>query len=134
MNMVAVGGSAGLFLVGGVLAIMASMSASGSLTRNGAVGVRTKHTLISDAAWQSGHRAGASTMRVLAIVVLALAALLLLSGVVWSGEEPNAVTTVLFAAGYGAVLVGMIPLVRRVNRAARAAHDAEQVHPPDGGR
>lgn len=33
------------------------MAAQGKLDRNGAVGIRTRHTQASDAAWQEGHTA-----------------------------------------------------------------------------
>lgn len=53
----------GVVVLTGLSWAMVSACASGSLPRNGAVGIRTKATKSSDAAWDAGHRAAVPAMR-----------------------------------------------------------------------
>lgn len=47
----------GVILVAVVCIAVTQSAASGSLTRNGGAGIRTRKTQVSDAAWLAGHRA-----------------------------------------------------------------------------
>lgn len=59
--MAAVGGlitaGVGIVFVSGFMHYVKSATENGSLDRNSAVGIRTRITTASDAAWRSGHRA-----------------------------------------------------------------------------
>ena len=46
--------------------------ATGGISRNGAVGIRTRATKRSDDAWQAGHAAALSVVRILGLALLAL--------------------------------------------------------------
>ena len=94
----------------------------GLIGRNGAIGIRTRKTQASDAAWDAAHRAAAPLMRTVGIASLIFGAALVLSGFVWQQENPPAVTMIVFALGYGAVLVGSVPITIKANAAASRAH------------
>lgn len=55
--------AASLVMVGALLAWLAHASDQQHLGRNGAVGIRTRATLRSDAAWAAGHRAAVPLTR-----------------------------------------------------------------------
>ena len=52
-------GGAGLLMVGCVLLVVVGQSAAGVLERDSSVGIRTRKTMASDAAWGAEHRAAA---------------------------------------------------------------------------
>lgn len=112
-------------MVGGMMVAIARMSANGSLIRNGAVGIRTSKTQASDAAWEAGHKAAAPVMRGSGVVSLALGVALVISGFMWPGDVPSLTTVALFVVGYGAVLVGSVPIVIKANAAATRAHSTQ---------
>ncbi|ORC15756.1 hypothetical protein A7979_06065 [Rothia nasimurium] len=69
-----------LLIVGGLFLIIARMGRAGTLSRNGLIGIRTKATMQSDAAWYAAHQAMAPTLRACAwgymagaVIVLGLA-------------------------------------------------------------
>lgn len=126
MNLMAILGSLGLFMVGGVLLLMAKQSGEG-FARNSLYGIRTKATMASDAAWEAGHRAAAPAVRTSAWIALVFAVLLGATALIWPQEEPVPVATVvLWIAGYVQVMVSALIMVRIANGAARAA-EAQQV-------
>ncbi|WP_143539214.1 SdpI family protein [Rothia nasimurium] len=72
--------SVSLLIVGGLFLIIARMGRAGTLSRNGLIGIRTKATMQSDAAWYAAHQAMAPTLRACAwgymagaVIVLGLA-------------------------------------------------------------
>lgn len=69
----------GLLLIvsGSVIAIVAAKARNGTLGRNWIVGVRTRKTLESDAAWTAAHEAAAPPLRLAAAGPLASGILLL---------------------------------------------------------
>ncbi len=99
---------------------MASASAKGALSRNGAIGVRTKATTSSDAAWDTGHRAAAPIMRwgsrfgMLMTVVTVVVVI-----IVRPGEDPGW-ELVVPGVGFLGVVVGICWSGFVANRAAKA--------------
>lgn len=115
-------GGLGLFMIGGSYLMVAKQGAFGLIGRNGSIGIRTRKTQASDVAWDAAHRAAAPLMRTMGAASLTFGAALVLSGFVWRQENPPAVTIVIFALGYGAVLVGSVPVTIKANAAATRAH------------
>lgn len=68
----------GVILVAVVCIAMTHSAASGTLSRNGSAGIRTRKTQASDAAWLAGHRAALPIVKWIGVVavVSTLAALL----------------------------------------------------------
>ncbi|WP_315277574.1 SdpI family protein [Kocuria carniphila] len=125
MNLMGILGGLGLFMVGGAYLMVANQGAAGLITRNGAMGIRTKKTQSSDAAWDAAHYAAAPLVRTLGFVSLVFGAALVFSGVVWRQEDPPGITVLLFALGYGSVLLSNIPLVIKANAAVVSAHETQ---------
>lgn len=101
-------------------------AADGSLARNGGVGIRTAATRRSDAAWQAAHRAAVPLAQRLAVACLVMAAVVLAVGIL-AGSH----VVLVFAAemvGYLVLLLGVVPVVRAANRAAREADLREHGH------
>ena len=101
----------------GILFVVTRMGASGEMGRNGAVGIRTKATKRSDAAWRAGHAAALPVVRTacLAILILDLVCLALVflgpAGLVpWLGVIPSV-----------AILVAAVPLVLAARKGAGGA-------------
>ncbi|WP_144837140.1 SdpI family protein [Kocuria rosea] len=87
----------GVALIPTVGVLVTRMAAEGNLARNGAAGIRTRHTKASDAAWVAGH--AAALPRVSTTVPIAVGT------VVAAGAA-----TVLGGSGWG-VGVGMVGLL-----------------------
>ena len=122
MNLMGILGGLGLFMIGGSYLMVAKMGALGLIGRNGSLGIRTRRTRASDAAWDTAHRAASPLMRTMGVASIIFGVALVLSGLVWWHEDPPAVTIIIFALGYGAVLVGSVPLMIKANAAATGAH------------
>lgn len=58
---------------------LAYLCATGRLKRNGLVGMRTRATMATDAAWYAAHRASAWSIAVAALILLAVGVWLLLA-------------------------------------------------------
>lgn len=99
---------------------IASASARGALPRNGAIGIRTKATKSSDAAWDVGHRAAVPLMRwttwfgVLMTVVTIVAVIVLRPG---EGPGWEVAAPIL---GFVGVFVGLMAAGVVADRAAKA--------------
>ena len=106
---------AGLLVVTVVAAALAPSMREGRLPRNTAIGIKTRHTLVSDAAWLRGHAAGAPVLKAAArcgwAVLLTGAALCLLQLAGWA----FAVT----AIGYLAVTCLALLSATKANAAAK---------------
>ncbi|MDJ0961754.1 MAG: SdpI family protein [Acidimicrobiia bacterium] len=61
---VAIGMGLLLIVTGGLLAVVARRSRRGTLPRNWIVGIRTRATLASEAAWEAAHRAAATALAI----------------------------------------------------------------------
>lgn len=107
---------AGLLVVTVVAAVLAPSMRDGRLPRNTAIGIKSRHTLVSDTAWLRGHAAGAPVLNAAArcgwAVLLAGAALCLLQLAGWA----FAVT----AIGYVAVTCLALLSATRANAAAKS--------------
>lgn len=123
---------AGLLIVTVVATVLAPSMRDGRLPRNTAIGIKTKHTMASDAAWLRGHAAGAPCLKAAALAgwillpVVGVLCLLQLAGLAF------AVT----AAGYAAVIVLALLSANRANTAAKylaAQQSGGQVRPPSIG-
>lgn len=115
----------GLLLVGALFIVFSFAMRGEGIGRNRAVGIRTKATLASDAAWQRGHHAASPWVLSAGIlsVVMGFGALALSLA---SGEEGPAagVQSVYVTVAFLAVIV--VVLV-----AARVANNAAQREAPD---
>lgn len=119
-------GAIGLWVVAAVFALLARQIRNDALPRNHLVGIRTRATLRSDAAWQAGHRAAEPLTRRTAQVAAAAGALTVLvaAGLEWAGVAESAavpVTLAVLGLGYAVFLVLTLRLAVLAHRAARAA-------------
>jgi len=108
----------GLLVLGGLLQASRSAVPSGRLERNSAVGIRTRATLSSDAAWLAGHRAAAGLPLAAALTGHA-AGVLTLGTALLAGEGGAALATVLAAAGYLGVVGLVVAAAVAADREAR---------------
>lgn len=116
-----------LGLIGGIGLLLCALglwrvvvgAASGALSRNAAVGIRTSATQASDAAWHAGHQAAVTPARLLALVCSALAVAMMVASLVGGSADPTALVVVLFAGGYLTMFAGCVVVARAANRGAR---------------
>lgn len=95
-------------------------AAQGRLARNDVVGLRTRHTRASDAAWQAGH---AAALPLVTRIVPTAAGTVVLS-VVAGFVVDLAAATVVGLVGFSAEVAQLLVAARTANRAARAVTDA----------
>lgn len=102
-----------------VTVVTVRAAAAGSLDRNGAVGIRTRDTRASDAAWVAGHAAALPRVRwSVPVAVCAVVAAIVLS--VLGRPEWGIVAGLVGVLLQGAVLVSAVgPANRAARRAAR---------------
>jgi hypothetical protein len=117
-------GLVGLVVLGFGLAVVALLTvtttrsaAEGHLERNGAIGIRTRHTRASDEAWRAGHSAALPVVRY--VVHVAVAAVL--AAVVAAVLGGPVAAVVVGLAGMGVQVAVLVLGARRANEAARAA-------------
>lgn len=87
-----------------------------AIRRNSVIGIRTRHTLASDAAWEAGHRSGVPYLYAMAVISTGHAVALLcveLSGATTAGN-------VLSLLGWGLILVCAVLAVKAANQAAKS--------------
>lgn len=100
-------------------------AAVAELGKNSSVGIRTRATQASEAAWVAGHRAAVPWTRRVSWYAVVVGALLTVGGLAAAaGLEPvwGPLLLVLYALGFGGLLLGVVPITRAANRAAREAH------------
>ena len=115
-------GAAGPVVVAPVLRLVTSAAARGDLDVNGAVGIKTRLTRSSQAAWQVAHRAALPWMTGAALVAVTAAVLAVVALVLARTDGLSAgVPAVVLAAGYVAMLVLIVVATRAGHRAVRAA-------------
>lgn len=117
----------GLILAGtGALWGITAAAASGRLARNGWAGIRIGSTMASDEAWLAGHRAALPASRATGIGALVMGLALMVNAVVADDDDGSVGFWVLFALGYGGVLVGAFFIALRAHRASRATERPEE--------
>jgi len=107
------------FLIVGLVTMLTTRAAArGDLVRGGLVGIRTRATSRSGAAWEAGHRAAQGPTRWCALVCAASALAVLGVSLVGGSEE----AVLLTAAGGGVAAMALLAVaVHRANAAARRA-------------
>lgn len=110
-----------LGLIGGVIWAVTAAAANGRLARNGSVGIRTRATRSSDAAWRAGHQAALPASRALGFAGGIIGLGMVVDGIISRDSQGSTVFWALFAIGYGAVLVGSVFVATVAQRAARTA-------------
>ena len=104
-----------------VAAIIATRSAAtGNLTRNSSIGIRTRHTQASDDAWRAGHSAALPLMKLTGWIAIVVVVSAIMAGIAFD-------TTWSISIGlFGLILEVAVVFwaTARANRAARAAIDA----------
>lgn len=108
--------AASLVSLGLLLGWAARSSRTGTLERNALIGIRTRATMASDAAWDAGHRAAAPVLEVVAWASVVTG---LVGTVTAIADSWLAAVTV--SVGYAALFVLLGLATARANRAARAA-------------
>lgn len=107
----------GYLIVAVIGIILAVVISKDRLTRNRAIGIRSRHTMASDAAWQRGHRAAVPALIILSVICLGFA--LALAGVELF-SWPTTTGHILSAVGWVFVL-GMAAIAwSAANTAAKA--------------
>lgn len=119
----AVTGGFGLAIIAIFMFMTARLSKRGDLHLNNAIGLRTKDTKRSEAAWVSGHHAAEPGLLVAATVSVAAAVLAVILAVALGPERSsaNAVTLAALFLGYVVVIGLLLRAVRAANSAARRA-------------
>lgn len=107
---------AGYLIVAAVSVVLIVAVRKKAIDRNSAIGIRTRHTLASDAAWEAGQRAGVPYLFGMAVIGIGHAVALLYI------ELSNATTTghILALLGWVLILVCAVLAVRAANGAARS--------------
>lgn len=110
----------GVLVLGALCQGLVGAIRSGGLDRNGMVGIRTSATLLSEEAWQAGHRAAVPRLRLAGMVGLLLGGLSVPIGVIAlvMGQEPP---VGLLAVPVGGLTVEIVLLLMATTRAHRAA-------------
>lgn len=112
-----------------VVSSVAKAGGRGDLPRHGAVGIRTKATKTSDAAWLAGHRAAVPRARVLTLLTSVVSLVIIVLGIVVDATWVTAVGIVPF----GVVIIGLIPVAQAANAAAKEAEEAKKKAARRGG-
>lgn len=95
---------------------LVSWAADGSIARNGAAGIRTRHTQASDEAWVAGHAAALPVVR----KMWPVAAVGLVSAVVVQVLGGGYTGTAVAAAAFVTQIIVLLRAAGAANRAARS--------------
>lgn len=110
----------GLGIVACVMVAINSVQGRGGLTRNLAIGIRTRHTLASDEAWASGQASARPYATAIALIAVAhMIALLTIQLTAY----PEALGHILSVSGYIVIVAVALLAWRAANRASIAASD-----------
>lgn len=104
-------------LVAVVVSQVLKAAERGDLPRSGAVGIRTSATKASDEAWAAGHAAAVPVARNVTLLTSVVAVVVIVLGFTVDAGWVMAIAVVPLALA----ILGLIPVVRSANRAARAA-------------
>ena len=114
----------GLLVISGVVHLVRSEADRDGLRRNTAVGIRTRSTLTSEAAWRAGHRAASPWLRAAATAGWTTAAAGATSAVLVTITGTRTIGPVVIClVGYVAVLTIVVLGVRRADAAARSVDE-----------
>ena len=107
----------GYLVVSAVCVVLVICQRRKPIVRNSVVGIRTRYTLMSEAAWQAGQRAGSPYL--IAMAVIGLSHAVALFGV----ELANAtrIGHVSSVLGWVLIIICAVLAVRAANAAARTA-------------
>jgi uncharacterized membrane protein len=112
----------GLIMLALMVHYLKSQVASGNFGRNSAIGIRTKATMSSDAAWDAGHSAAAPMLTVAYLTAYAagvITAAMVLALKLSDVDKP--VFIVVPLCGMGLVIALVSAAAGKANSAARAA-------------
>lgn len=114
--------AAGLAAAAGVAHHIRQATMSGNLGRNSAVGLRTRITKSSDAAWESGHRAAAPWLLACAYAGYSSSALtIVFAALVAAGGFSGVGPMIVPALGFGAVVTILAVATVIAHRAGKDA-------------
>jgi SdpI/YhfL family protein len=114
----------GLLVISGVTQVIRAQAANGDLERNAAMGIRTRATMSSDAAWRAGHRAAVPWLHAATISGCAAAAVSIVSSaLLLATADESAGPMVVALLGWVAVLTILLVAVREADSAARSVDD-----------
>jgi uncharacterized membrane protein len=117
----------GLFTLGLLVQYLKNQVTSGGIQRNSAVGIRTKATMASDAAWEKGHAASAPMLTATFLTAYAAGAISVVLGVVMMVTDGrNPAVLIIPVCGLVAVLGLLVAASVTANAAARAVRDSER--------
>lgn len=122
-------GGLGLLATAGACFWVRHAHLGGSLSRNEVIGVRTKATTRSDAAWKAGHDAAAPWLLVTSWVGLFMGAATIVIGAV-GGKSADVTATILLISGFTAVLVLVALAGWYGDRAARQVDEPARADTP----
>lgn len=108
---------AGYLIVAAVSVFLVVAQRRQFIGRNSVIGIRTRHTLASDAAWEAGHEAGVPYLYTMAVISFGHAVALLCVELSDSTTAGN----VLSLSGWVLILVCAVLAVTAANRAAKSA-------------
>lgn len=107
----------GLVVVSALVLTIPQQAASGKLSKNIAVGIRTRETKKSEEAWQAGHLAAIPILKATGIIGLIMAGVLIISGLF--GEKMSAVTVTSAILGYVVTIGGVLVARFRAHSVAK---------------
>ncbi|MCX5204975.1 SdpI family protein [Streptomyces sp. NBC_00237] len=117
----------GLLTLGLLIQYMKKQVASGNIQRNSAIGIRTKATMASDAAWERGHAASAPMLTATFLTAYAAGAISVVLGVVMMvSDSANAAVIVVPLCGLVVVLGLLVAASVAANTAARAVGNSDR--------
>lgn len=98
---------------------IAASARSGQLSRNQAIGIRTKHTLASDEAWRAGHEAAAPMVAKAAWIGYGCVGLMAVTAIALPLPDAAPWLLVLAISGLVTVVVALYLGTSAANRAAK---------------
>lgn len=111
---------AGLLFLATVLHLVRSQIDSGSFDRNSAVGIRTRATRSSDAAWTAGHQAASPLLMATALTGYAVGLISLLVAIGCMATDTQGAAPLIIALSGDAVVIALLAFATsKANRAAR---------------